>query len=59
MSKDIEKYGDERAAEGKIIGAVDLARKMKMTDQQIEEYLMENFKLTREEADKYLEPVYA
>lgn len=54
-----KEYGDERAAEGKIIGAVDLARQMNMTDKQIEEYLMKKFKLTKEEAEKYIEPAYA
>ncbi len=55
MSKDIEKYGDTREIEG----AVNLGRKMKMTDQQLEEYLVETFKITKEKAKKYIEPVMA
>lgn len=59
MSKDIEKYGDERAAEGKIIGAISVYRDLKLTDQQIVEKLQEKFDLSKDEAEKYLEPVYA
>lgn len=59
----MREYGDERAAEGRaegeIRGAVNLARKMNMTERQIEDYLVETFKITREEAEKYLELVSA
>lgn len=51
----MKEYGDER----EIKGAVNLARKMNMTERQIEDYLVETFKITREEAEKYLEPVSA
>lgn len=53
MSKEIEKYGDERAIES----AINLARKMKMPEQQIEDYLVETFHITKEKAEQYLVPV--
>lgn len=58
-----KEYGDERAAEGKaegkIIGAVSAYRDLNLTDQQIVEKLQVKFHLTKEEAEKYVEPVYA
>lgn len=63
MSKDIEKYGDMRAevAEraGKISGAIDLAKSMNMKESEIENYLVKKFNITKEEAAKYLDQVYA
>lgn len=54
-----KEYGDERAEEGKIIGAVSAYRDLNLTDQQIIEKLQEKYHLTKEEAKKYIEPVYA
>lgn len=45
--------------EGQIRGAIKLARDMKWSDNQIEQYLIETYKLSKEEAVKYLEPVSA
>lgn len=56
MSKDIENYGNERAEEGKIIGAVSTYREFHLSDQEIVTKLQEKFHLTRQEAEKYLEP---
>lgn len=52
LNSKIEEYGDARAIEG----VIDFARNMNFTDQQIEEYLERQFKLTREEAEEYLTP---
>lgn len=63
VSKDIEKYGDMRAEaaekSGKITGAIDLAKSMNMKESEIEDYLIKKFNITREEATKYLDKVYA
>lgn len=59
MSKDIENYGIEQRNEGKIMGAVSVYRDMNFTDQQIVEQLQKKFHLSKEEAEKYIEPAYA
>lgn len=58
MSKDVEMYANEKAREGSIQGAVELAKQMEMPDQQILEYIMKRYNLSRNEAEKYIEPVY-
>lgn len=59
VSKDIEKYGDIRAEDGKITGAIDLAKSMNMKESEIEDYLVKKFNITKEEAEKYFNRVYA
>lgn len=59
MCKILEAMKDEAEARGKILGAVDLARKMNMTDKQIEEYLVETFDISNNDAENYLKTASA
>lgn len=54
-----EKVMQKERQEGQIRGAIGLARTMKMTDKQIEQYLMETYHLTEKQAAEYLDPVSA
>lgn len=55
MSKDIEKYADEKAIES----VVTAYRDAKLSDDDIKKYIMKKFELSEKEAKKYLEPIYA
>lgn len=54
-----KKYAKEYAKDKTIEGVIEFARQMKMSDQQIVEYIMKKYNLTQEEASKYLESAYA
>lgn len=59
MSKDIEQYADEKATNAAVESAIKVAKAAKWSDQQIIEYLKENFKLEDKDIGKYFSPVLA
>lgn len=54
MSKDIEKYADERA----ITTVLNIAKNENWSEEKLKKYLKDNFDLSKEDLEKYIEPVY-